>query len=255
MSVTLAVEKGRCHDPQMLSLIRRLSAMTLAAHSRLRVRWVPSELNPSDFASRLYHAAVKQSPERPTPGCWRPRHRAFGELSIPGNGSSVQRATEASAHTQEGAAGSAERQGAQASEVGSGGFGHTRDAEKTSGFTDQQTVGGGTSILEQCAVQPATLRDYERRLAHLENFCGRSSPELSLLRFFDHLFMAGATVAAGSKCLVAVLHFRPDLTVSVSRCRRALQGWNKRAPNAVRMPVPYAGVAAICIALAWLNHP
>eukprot|EP00971_Amphidinium_carterae_P104403 2067497-Amphidinium_carterae.2 len=117
---------------------------------------------------------------------------------------------------------------------------------------------GGVSTLEQCAVLPATQRDYGRRLELLESFCGRNwaeQAERSLLRYFDHLFGEGAPVAVGTKCLAAVLHFRPDLAASLPRCRRALQGWNKRAPNAVRLPVPFAGIAGICMSLVRLGHP
>ena len=52
MGVVLACEKGRCTDPVLLRILRRLAAISLANGARFRCRWVPSELCPSDEASR-----------------------------------------------------------------------------------------------------------------------------------------------------------------------------------------------------------
>ena len=49
----LAVEKGRCGDPKMLNLLRRWSAYCIAGSCRVRMRWIPSEVNPSDAESRM----------------------------------------------------------------------------------------------------------------------------------------------------------------------------------------------------------
>ena len=45
---------GRCTDPVLLRILRRLAAIFLASGARFRYRWVPSELCPSDEASRWY---------------------------------------------------------------------------------------------------------------------------------------------------------------------------------------------------------
>ena len=54
LSVCLAMEKGRCNDPRLLSVLRRISAHSVACGLKLRVRWIPSEGNPSDGASRWW---------------------------------------------------------------------------------------------------------------------------------------------------------------------------------------------------------
>ena len=54
MSVALCLEKGRCADPRLLYLCRRWAALLLATGSRSRVRWIASEFNPSDAASRWF---------------------------------------------------------------------------------------------------------------------------------------------------------------------------------------------------------
>ena len=58
MSVVLAFEKGRCSDPSLLSLCRRLAALSLACRLTFRLRWIPSEGNPSDKASRWWEESA-----------------------------------------------------------------------------------------------------------------------------------------------------------------------------------------------------
>jgi hypothetical protein len=47
-----AVSKGRSSSYQILTRLRSLSAMILAAGIRLDLRWIPSNDNPADYASR-----------------------------------------------------------------------------------------------------------------------------------------------------------------------------------------------------------
>ena len=54
MGVVLAVQKGRCHKYQLLRVIRRIAAYCLAAGIRCSLRWVPSERNVADKASRVW---------------------------------------------------------------------------------------------------------------------------------------------------------------------------------------------------------
>ena len=54
MSVCLAIEKGRCSNPRVLRQCQRFAALLLASGSRFRCRWIVSEENPSDHASRLF---------------------------------------------------------------------------------------------------------------------------------------------------------------------------------------------------------
>ncbi|CAE8630360.1 unnamed protein product [Polarella glacialis] len=50
----LAFSKGRCKDFALLLTIRRAAALQVAANIRIRVRWIPSELNWADAASRRW---------------------------------------------------------------------------------------------------------------------------------------------------------------------------------------------------------
>ena len=54
LGVVLALEKGRCSDPKVLVNLRRWAAYLLGSSSRARVRWVVSELCPSDEDSRRW---------------------------------------------------------------------------------------------------------------------------------------------------------------------------------------------------------
>ena len=53
-SVTIyTLRKGRSSSFQLLSVIRRISALTLAMNLELRIVYIPSEMNPADAASRI----------------------------------------------------------------------------------------------------------------------------------------------------------------------------------------------------------
>ena len=83
MGVVLACEKGRCTDPVLLRILRRLVAISLASGARFRYRWVPSELCLSDEASRWCnqkqevleesHREPKLTSERRHPQCGTPQ--------------------------------------------------------------------------------------------------------------------------------------------------------------------------------------
>ena len=54
LGVVLALEKGRARCPGLMSSCRRMAAHSVACGIFARVRWVASELNPSDHDSRLW---------------------------------------------------------------------------------------------------------------------------------------------------------------------------------------------------------
>ena len=54
MAVTLAVGRARARDFGLLVQIRQINAWCLLRNIKLCVRWVPSELNPSDSGSRMF---------------------------------------------------------------------------------------------------------------------------------------------------------------------------------------------------------
>ena len=54
MGVVLSICRSRSKDYSMLAVIRRINAYLLARNIRLIVRWIPSELNSADEASRIF---------------------------------------------------------------------------------------------------------------------------------------------------------------------------------------------------------
>eukprot|EP00959_Pyramimonas_sp_CCMP1952_P425578 8914473-Pyramimonas_sp.AAC.1 len=52
MCLALACCKGRAKSVHLQSVMLKLASLSLASGCRLRVRWVPSERNPSDRLSR-----------------------------------------------------------------------------------------------------------------------------------------------------------------------------------------------------------
>ena len=54
MGISLALEKGRAANVRVLKLCRQWAALSLASGSRTRFRWIPSEVNPPDDASRWF---------------------------------------------------------------------------------------------------------------------------------------------------------------------------------------------------------
>ena len=59
MSAILASDKGRSNDPRMNRSLRRITTHVLATAIRIRVRWIPSEINPSGFGSRALASNAK----------------------------------------------------------------------------------------------------------------------------------------------------------------------------------------------------
>ena len=60
LGVVLSIQKGRSSSYPLLRLIRRISAHCLAANTRLVCRWIPSELNTADHASRVCERERKE---------------------------------------------------------------------------------------------------------------------------------------------------------------------------------------------------
>ena len=52
LGLTLALSKGRCVNVPLLMLLRKSAALSLASGIEPLVRWIPSEANPADEASR-----------------------------------------------------------------------------------------------------------------------------------------------------------------------------------------------------------
>jgi hypothetical protein len=91
MSVVLAFSKGRCSNFVILACIRRTLAHEIATNCQFLFRWVPSERNAMDKASRRYEPASPQPYGfRPPPGLPAPSHLAH---EAHGGGATARRRT------------------------------------------------------------------------------------------------------------------------------------------------------------------
>ena len=63
MCCTLAFSKGRCTSHPLLQLCRRVAAEVLATGTRFCFRWIPSESNRLDKASRQWERERRRAPE------------------------------------------------------------------------------------------------------------------------------------------------------------------------------------------------
>ena len=66
LGVCLAFEKGRATDPHMCKLYKNIAAVLLASGCRARLRWIPSERNPSDAPSHWHDPASHIPPPNGT---------------------------------------------------------------------------------------------------------------------------------------------------------------------------------------------
>ena len=115
LGLVLALSKGRCRDPKLLMLIRRLLALILIGSIRLHVRWLASEDNEADEASRF---------REPSHSAARSEHKTEARS---GDVASSASAREAQAHT--GAAASDSR-------------GLVAGCRSRAGFSTQSLAGG-----------------------------------------------------------------------------------------------------------------
>ena len=72
MGVVLLCSKGRSNSYPMLRVARRIACLCLAADISLSVRWIPSELNIADKASRRWEKQRIANASCGTTKCERP---------------------------------------------------------------------------------------------------------------------------------------------------------------------------------------
>ncbi|CAK0849158.1 unnamed protein product [Prorocentrum cordatum] len=113
---------------------------------------------------------------------------------------------------------------------------------------------GQRSFLEQKAVNTRTTLDYQARYHRFLTWAEAARlpvptiPELeeTLLEYFNELYFEGHDSPDGSKLAAAVTHFRLDLLpklINMPRVQRALKGWKSMAPPRARLPLPWPVVA------------
>ena len=218
IGVVLACEKGRCTDPVLQRILRRLAAISLASGARFRYRWVPSELCPSDEASRWYdreQEVLEESRREP---------RFATKRRSPQHGTS-QRSGEWARATR-------------------------RDQKSRPRPSCRARLPLEPLSVSGASVQATTLHTYQQHHAEWMRWCRQyqknlstpTSLEMAMIQYFDHLFFKGSPSGIGRTVLAPVCHCRPDwalcLRSDVGRIKKALKGWERLAPGNSKDPLP-----------------
>ncbi|CAK0863277.1 unnamed protein product, partial [Prorocentrum cordatum] len=239
--------------------LRQWAALCLASFAVVHVRWICSERNAADGASRGSEersaAAARHAEPRADGSTARERlarHDLSGfEFVGPVTGGFIGC---------EGAAGasSAAHQLAGASrEVAADG---RRRALLGPGPTQlERGVPPGAralTVLEDEAAGPSTQKDYRHRFGCFTRWASEkglswetpAKADAALLEWLNEQFFEGELLATGAKMLAALGHLLPGAprgALELRRSRRALQGWRRHNPSSSRLPLPWPAVAAL----------
>ncbi|CAK0874266.1 unnamed protein product, partial [Prorocentrum cordatum] len=256
MSVTLALAKGRAAHHRLLLACRAIFAVSVAADIRLHRRWLPSEWDPSDQASRRYQP----------PGLKYERGRGVhGEADADGSGAASAVHLEFRVRPSQ--------RGQQTVPLGA-----ARDARP--GPTERRV---DAEVLRQvvqdrgllCPRLPRLAAEKVRLktraiflgvlralLAWLRLGClpdwSREDWDCTLVEFVEWLFDKGGAAATAKLVGPALLWGDPRLALGSLRAtfpvlQQALKGWVQQRPELSRPPLPWVVVAAAARELLDLN--
>ena len=142
-----------------------------------------------------------------------------------------------------------------------------RSAQRTKKFEKKLRASVGLrSVLEELAVQPATSKDYHRRLDEFWGFAARhrlrvKTPDeldVALVEYADSMFLDGEGFHVGEK-LVAAFESRAiertsDGVLRAPRFRKVIKSWKKNAPSQSRLPMPEVFMWAVAGLLLARGH-
>ncbi|CAK0804177.1 unnamed protein product, partial [Prorocentrum cordatum] len=228
MAPILALAKGRSSAPALLAVCRQVACLLLASGSAAHWRWLPSEFNSADPASRN------------RPGARRP---------------AAAPAAPAPAHL-------GRRSRSQSAAALSWGDQADRRVARRRAFPAANTAAtsGSLTFLETQAVGEATRRDYADRVSKFTGWATSvrlpigEVPELdvALVTFFNQLFFDGYPSEEATKYMAALAHCRAApgrLQVAFPRAARAAKGWARLVPPRSRLPLPWP---IACLMIDWM---
>ncbi|CAK0790921.1 unnamed protein product, partial [Prorocentrum cordatum] len=228
MAPILALAKGRSSAPALLAVCRQVACLLLASGSAAYWRWLPSEFNSADPASRNRPGARRPAaaPAAPAPTHLGRRSRSQSAAAL------------------------------------SWGDQADRRVARRRAFPAANTAAtsGSLTFLETQAVGEATRRDYADRVS---KFTARATsvrlpivevPELdvALVTFFNQLFFDGYPSEEATKYMAALAHCRAApgrLQVAFPRAARAAKGWARLVPPRSRLPLPWP---IACLMIDWM---
>ncbi|CAK0823926.1 unnamed protein product, partial [Prorocentrum cordatum] len=244
LSVVLALGKGRPPSPRSMRTCREMLALSLLGNLVVAVRWIASELNPSDRPFRPKSAITNDARLDPR-SAWYDAETA--------------------------ARWAAERRGQAVDELvrdevgdihGLGGLGGCFLADPTPGGprgSASATAGGADAALSWEAARVsdrqartyASLRQAFLEWARRQGCATRTTSELdmALAKYLDMLYFGGFSQSRGQKTVAAPRHYRPECELNgphgFVRTRAALSGFRRRAPGGTRRPLPRPAYLAI----------
>ncbi|CAE7502120.1 unnamed protein product [Symbiodinium sp. KB8] len=245
LALAMCISKGRAHNYNMLRICQQYSALTLACD--MRVRWVPSEVNPADGPSRG-SLLPSSSWEDAARLC-----REEGGKGHQGGHSSIDSEWECESDGSKGFRSCAEEDEFQSSswEMVKARDPKTNPAEKrqllSTILEDSSTEDDGPEMsrLEKKSIGRDQRKQYQRYLSSFKDYCmefGLTWPptelDWTLADYFDVMFLDGNSQATGQKILAAVEYAFIEKKGSLVRARRALRGWQKLMPSQSRLPLP-----------------
>jgi len=259
MGVVLAVQKGRCHNYQLLRVIRRIAAYCLAAGIRCSLRWVPSERNVADKASRVWEETRGDTTANRKQGIQEEESRSVqSERGEKGQRQIDQPCSEERSWREKSRSRSKlkKTEGKRPLERGLRLMVQSSKARMERARARQRKYGkqlrvsrGEMSLLEMNSIKEPARKDYSRRLDEFYDFIARTrlpvdteeNLDIALCEFGDHMYLNGESNSAGHKLNAALEFFRPEAArageLKLPRFKRSLKGWRRLAPTQTRLPM------------------
>eukprot|EP00438_Fugacium_kawagutii_P011539 Skav230147 [mRNA] locus=scaffold1301:267704:272380:+ [translate_table: standard] len=258
LSLCFAIAKGRSHSFELLRVLQKAAALSLACGLTIRPRWIRSEVNVADGPSRGHiqpGVAPSGKPDQAASAKYLKEFRSVNSVSeeseevsdVEGSSSrSSQVHPEAKSIPGAFDDSSEPTSKASSSEV-------CALIPEDAGKRAQQF---GMTILEEKSVSSEILSQYKGYLRKLEVFSRandipwpleKTEADLVLADFMDILYLDKKNPSEGEKVLAALEFFRNDLKGLLPRSRKALKGWRKVMPSQSRLPIPMLLVFGICM--------
>ncbi|CAK0839946.1 unnamed protein product, partial [Prorocentrum cordatum] len=266
IAVVLGVAKGRSSSRATGRCLKQWVALCLASFAVVHVRWICSERNAADGASRGSEersaAAARHAEPRADGSTARERlarHDLSGfEFVDPVTGGFIGcEGTDRFVFRAAGASSAAHQLAGASREVAADG---RRRALLGPGLTQLERGGPpgarARTVLEDEAVGPSTQKDYRHRFGCFTRWASEkglswetpAKADAALVEWLNEQFFEGEPLATGAKMLAALGHLLPGVSrgaLELRRSRRALQGWRRHNPSSSRLPLPWPVVAAL----------
>eukprot|EP00438_Fugacium_kawagutii_P029326 Skav216048 [mRNA] locus=scaffold2930:320754:324087:+ [translate_table: standard] len=254
MTAAVSFDKGRASRYRLRRVVEQVGALTLATQTMFRMRWIPSEWNPSDAISR-----GKWQPSKPS--------RFFGDDTPPTRSSSDMAAASKSAAS-ETKAGAVD----DGSSHGDSCWGTKRQEpltwdidleegrsrkkkDRRASRRQQRAAEDPSMTLRKASVSQVTRERYQKVWEELCHFNGAKIPERVdlvaldelVVEFLEMKYHDGEDLSSASYVAASVMFHVPRCKSmhGLGKTAQAMKGWRKLAPPRSRMPLPFEVVCLL----------